>query len=145
MLLCNINFYKSIPNKFDSCINFINNFKINPLPPGRYDLNGDGFVNVCEYETTDEENCIKEAHKKYIDVHYMVSGAELAKQAFIDEVAVNFYKEDDDYVAVTGNFNRSFVLKEGDVFIAYPEDAHLTRISVASAEKVKKLIFKIPV
>lgn len=145
MLLCNINFPENIPERFALCVEFIKKFNNSPLPAGRYDLSGGSYVNVCEYQTTEEKNCVKEAHRKYIDIHYVALGTELAKQAFINSVTEEFYKEDDDYVAVLGSFNNTFVLKTGDIFIAYPEDAHLTRANAGGLSAVKKLIFKVPV
>ena len=144
MLLLNIKYRESLPEKFTCCIDFINRYNKTPVTDGRYELADGGYVNVCEYQTADEDKCVKEAHRKYIDVHYMAEGSEIAKQAFIDEVTTEFYDEDADYVAVSGVFDNSFVLKEGDIFIAYPEDAHLTRVVCNGPASVKKLIFKIP-
>lgn len=145
MLLCNIRFCENLPEEYDVCIDFIKKTHVKSISVGRYELSDGGYVNVCEYQTADEDKCVKEAHRKYIDVHYMASGTEIAKQAFIGEITTEFYNEDEDYVAVSGDFNNSFVLKEGDIFIAYPEDAHLTRVAYGEPATVKKLIFKIPV
>ena len=145
MILCNIGFCKNLPEEYKVCIDFINKTDVKSISAGRYDLPGGGYVNVCEYQTAAEDKCVKEAHRKYIDVHYMAAGTEIAKQALLNNVTTEYYNEDEDYVAVSGAFNNSFVLKEGDIFIAYPEDAHLTRISIDESAPVKKFIFKIPV
>ncbi|MBO7519197.1 MAG: YhcH/YjgK/YiaL family protein [Clostridia bacterium] len=145
MLLCNIRFCENLPEEYKVCIDFIKKSDVRSISAGRYDLPGGGYVNVCEYQTAAEDKCVKEAHRKYIDVHYMVAGTEIAKQAFLNDITTAYYKEDEDFVAVSGVFYNSFLLKEGDIFIAYPEDAHLTRVAYGEPATVKKLIFKIPV
>lgn len=145
LLLYRLIINQNIPNDFLPCIEFIEKYKNRALTPGTYEMPGGGYANVCEYETDADSKCTKEAHRKYIDVHYMTSGKELARQAFIDDVNLDFYDEERDYAAVSGELPNVFVLKEGDMLVAYPEDAHQTRMMVSKPEKVKKIIFKIPI
>ena len=48
------------------------------LPAGKYPIDGDNiFALVSEYKTKSEAEGKLEAHRKYIDVQYVISGEEL--------------------------------------------------------------------
>ena len=61
-----------------------------------------------------------EAHKKFIDIHYIVSGAETFGYSNIDRLkSVKEYDEANDYELLDGN--KDFVtLKSGDFCIVFP-------------------------
>ena len=58
------------------CAEFIERFEAEKLPDGAYEIDGERvFANVQTYRTKQQdENSRFEAHKKYIDVQYVVSG-----------------------------------------------------------------------
>ena len=66
-------------------------------PLGTYKIDGDSvFAIVMEYTTKPQPSCIQEAHYKYIDVHYIISGAEgvgITKLTNQTPVEVNIEKD----------------------------------------------------
>ena len=53
-----------------------NNLKL--LENGGYDISGDDiYVNIQDYNTKPKENGLWEAHRKYIDIQFMIEGSEL--------------------------------------------------------------------
>ena len=74
----NRNYYSSLNNKFSKAFDFIENNQLMNLQTGRIDIDGDNlFVLVNEYDTKENELNVLEAHRKYIDLHYIIEGTEV--------------------------------------------------------------------
>lgn len=90
------------------------------------------------------ENKVYEAHRKFIDIHFIVSGEE--EFAWSDINALTVTKEYDssaDYLLLDGNVN-NFLMKEGMFCICFPEDAHIPGYSVKS-DKAKRAMVKVEI
>ncbi|MCR4719916.1 MAG: YhcH/YjgK/YiaL family protein [Firmicutes bacterium] len=106
-------------------------------------------VNFSEPITADEDSMGKkklfEAHRKYIDLHYIIDGTEKFGYANINTLKpVTEYNEKDDYILLSGEASR-ITLNKGDFVIAFPEDAHIPALKYKNSEKVKRAVVKIPV
>ena len=114
---------------------------------GRHDIDGENlFVNIVEYETTAPENRFWEAHREYLDLHFMLRGPEQIDVNFIQNLRQEEYVPKDDFLPLFGDPNSSVVLNEGDFLLAYPADAHRTAVAVDGKPAViKKAIFKIKI
>ena len=111
---------------------------------GSYEIDGDNvFVNIVEYETTTPENRVWEAHRRYLDLHMMLKGAEEMDVNFVDNMVQKEFAEKDDLLFLEGEKNSHVILSAGDFLICYPEDGHKTAIQVNGPEQVKKAVFKI--
>ena len=53
-------------------------------------------------------------------------------------------EEEKDLVIYSGNVLFNVLLKEGDVLILYPNDVHMPGLKVKESNKIKKLVFKVP-
>lgn len=105
----------------------------------------DFFVNVIEYQTTDEANRIWEAHKDYLDIHVVVAGAEGIYHSFIDNMQVGDYHKNEDYLEITGNKENVIQLSPDQLLVLYPEDTHKTGVKVDKETLVKKGVFKVKI
>ena len=105
----------------------------------------DFFVNVIEYQTTDEANRIWEAHKDYLDIHVVVTGVEVIYHSFIDNMQVGDYHKNDDYLEITGNKENVIQLSPNQLLVLYPEDTHKTGVKVDKETFVKKGVFKVKI
>lgn len=86
-----------------------------------------------------------EAHRKYIDIHYCISGSEGIGYADVKRLTpITEYNETDDYVLLSGEYQR-VILQEGDLCICFPEDAHIPLLKGATDGKVLKAVAKIKV
>lgn len=112
---------------------------------GRHDIDGDDlFVNIVEYETTTPEARFWEAHRQYLDLHFMLRGPEQIDVGFIDDMEQKDYVEQDDFLPLEGDPSARCVLKNaGDFLLCYPADAHRTAVAVDGPAVIKKAIFKI--
>ena len=113
---------------------------------GRHDIDGDNlFVNIVEYETTTPENRFWEAHRDYLDLHFMLRGPEQIDVNFIQNMEQKEYVPQDDFRPLFGDPNSSVILNKGDFLLAYPADAHRTAVAVDGPAVIKKAIFKIKI
>ena len=115
------------------------------LKPGRYELEGGEYANVMEYVTKEPGEYALEAHRKYVDLQYIVEGSEVAH---IGDINLNTLKTPYDEKIEAAFYNheseRELVLHAGDFVLLYPEDGHCVRSEVVGS-KVKKVVLKIPV
>lgn len=97
------------------------------LEGGRHDIDGDAvFANVQELVTVRAGEKDYEAHRRYADIHYVISGTELVGVAPVGEcVAVGEFSEGDDFGLYVPGPRESWVtLLPGDLVITPPCDAH---------------------
>ena len=133
-----------LPSALQTCLSYMEQNDLPSYENGRHDIDGDSvYVNVMEYETTQPENRVWEAHKKYLDVHVVLSGEEQLDLNFVRNMAQKEYVPADDFLPLDGDKNTSVILRPGDFLICWPEDAHRTAIAVNGATAVKKAVFKV--
>lgn len=142
----NIDEFNFLPQKILKCFEYINNHDLATYEKGKYEIYGEQlFVNISEYETTNAENRFWEAHKKYLDLHFILDGTEQIDINFIDNMEQKDFVEEKDFLPLEGKSNGCVILNKGDFLICYPKDAHRTAIKVNEPSNVKKAIFKIKI
>jgi len=140
---------RSSLSDFELIINEVNDFvtknNMDLLKNGRHEIDGDKlYVNILEYDTKPEEQCLWEAHRKYYDLHYIISGEEIIKIGRISSSKVESYTEDLDYVALTSDAESIITCHPGDFLFLDCEDAHLTGAMInGKTSHIKKAVFKI--
>ena len=110
-------------------------------------LDENSFVLEQAYITKDKKDCLFESHKKYIDIQYMFEGDEIMEVENVNNLLIETpYKEDLDYAKYAQCSNSSSLLiKENELAIFYPDDAHMPCIKVDENKKIIKAVFKIAV
>lgn len=148
MIFDKIENLKNYPQISQAIKVFMGNAEEN-LPVGRVYLTSDKtcWANVDEYVTKQYNDCKFEAHKKYIDIQFMISGEEKIETAFTDELAVSEpYDTERDVMFLKDTENKLVLpMKKGYFALFYPTDAHKPQVAFSKPEKVKKVVVKIPV
>ncbi len=103
------------------------------------------FVLEQAYITKNKENCFFESHKKYIDIQYMFKGDEIMEVENVNNLEVTTpYKEDLDYAKYAQSKDSSILkIRENELAIFYPNDAHMPCIKIGENKKIIKAVFKI--
>ncbi|MFR1641032.1 MAG: YhcH/YjgK/YiaL family protein [Eggerthellaceae bacterium] len=111
--------------RFQKAYAFLNRDDLGSLPLGRVDIDGDAvFANVQEYDTVPAEEKQLEAHRRYYDVQFVVSGEEVQHAPLEGLAKVQPFDEDADFgLYCTPERPSSIVLRAGDVAVLAPEDA----------------------
>ena len=144
----NIKDYTSINVNFKTAFNYLKNTDLNLLKVGKYEIDGENiYVMVQEYMTQSAEERRFEAHEKYIDIQYIISGKEIIgyfpKETLeiiedkLLERDIVFYKNVPNYTEVK--------LNSGDYAIFFPEDAHKPCCESYGSSLVKKIVVKVKV
>ena len=97
------------------------------LESGRHEICGDEvFANVQEIVTVPAGEKDYEAHRRYADIHYVISGTELIGVAPVEECAStgDFSEADDFGLFVPGARESWVVVRPGEFVVTPPCDAH---------------------
>ncbi|MDD7305059.1 MAG: YhcH/YjgK/YiaL family protein [Peptoniphilaceae bacterium] len=142
----NLKEYDFLEDSIKECFAYSKNNDLLSYKKGSHEIDGDRlFVNIVEYETCDKDQRFWEAHKKYLDIHFMLDGEERIDLNFLNNMQEEDYVEEEDFLPSQGKSNSSVILRKGDFLICYPNDCHKTAIKVKESEKIKKAIFKVKI
>jgi YhcH/YjgK/YiaL family protein len=116
------------------------------LAPGRYDIDGDRvFALVQRYDTKPHDQGVWEAHRRYIDVQFMVAGHERMGYAPLTSLTVTHpYAPDTDCEVLTGNGD-VITAAPGTLVIFFPQDAHMPCLACGHPQPVAKVVVKVAV
>lgn len=144
----NSELYKNLSPLIKKGFDYIKQTDFSKMELGKYLIEGDAlFALFQEYETKDINDCKLEAHKKYIDIQFILSGRELiGVTPLTDQLPSKEYNADDDY-ALYDNISSSMIkLESGDFAIFFPTDLHMPCLKIDNrSEKVKKVVIKVKV
>jgi biofilm protein TabA len=137
--------YAAVDTGIAAALNFLQTTDLEKAAEGRHDIDGDAvYALVMDYSTKPESEGVWEAHRRYIDVQYVVSGVERMGFNNLDALAAGPYNEDDDYLLLKGSGD--FVLMPAGTFmILWPQDAHIPSIAVDQPAPVRKIVIKVQV
>ena len=113
---------------------------------GKYVVDDDIFYMVQEYETKFPQQARYEAHRKYVDIQYIVKGVERMEFADAPKLKVEeaYNPETDVEFLQEPKVIDACIVEAGDYRIFYPEDAHRPGLCVdGTPSKVKKILAKI--
>ncbi|MEW6751963.1 MAG: YhcH/YjgK/YiaL family protein [Candidatus Latescibacterota bacterium] len=113
------------------------------VAPGRREIAGEQiFALVQEYDSKRPEQGIWEAHRRYLDVQYVIAGAERMGYAPVSSLRTVEENPEKDFVKLEGE--GSFVLlPAGSFAILMPQDAHMPGMAVDQPQRVKKVVVKV--
>ncbi|ACF14182.1 conserved hypothetical protein [Chloroherpeton thalassium ATCC 35110] len=113
----------------------------------KYDLMGDDlFAQVVGYQTRTKETAVLEAHRKYVDVHVLISGRERLEVISTDGLEVDkAYDESKDAELYKHTPGHTLIdLYPGNFALFFPHDAHMPSLTMGEhPESVKKVVIKI--
>lgn len=137
--------YHRLSENLAVALNFISNTDLQKLQVGEHQIEGDNiFYIVDEYKTKPSAEMKLEAHRKYIDIHVVISGSEHIGHEFLsDQKVVKNYDETNDYALYDGSAT-FFKLMPGSFAIFYPNDLHMPGVGDLKTN-VKKLVMKVSV
>lgn len=119
-------------------------------PDGRVEVDGTAvYALVQSYQTRAEtDRPTFEAHRKYVDVQYVVSGKETLGWAPLDLVTVSapYDEEKDALLGFVPVEERTFLrFTSGQAIVLFPTDAHAPGLAAGRPEAVKKVVVKIAI
>ena len=146
-LLKNAHLYYSLGARFKTAFEYLQKTDFTKLEKGKYEIDGENiFAIVNEYDTIDASTEQMESHKKYIDIQYIVYGAErIGHELLQQQVPSKAYDEEKDFM-LFGEAPAFFsVLEQGMFAIFFPHDLHMPNLKIDGPQPVKKVVMKVAV
>jgi YhcH/YjgK/YiaL family protein len=144
--LKNANQYFTLGEKIAKAFQYLSQTDFTKVEPGKYEIDGDNvFALVQTYNTKPFSVGKWEAHKKYIDIQYIVSGKE--KMGFTETskvIILEEYNEEKDCAIYKGEGN-FLIAEEGHFAIFFPSDVHMPSMAINIPKEVKKVVVKVRV
>ncbi len=145
----NMKQYKGINSGIDKILEIYKQYTAENFVAGRVDIEGDTlYLNFAKYETTSPKEAKFEAHRKYIDVMYMVEGCETIYVKNVNKLSNITDEYNPEIDALFADFEEdttSVRLEKGDVVILFPQDAHIPACIADNPCSIKKIIGKVRV
>ncbi len=136
--------YVSLHPRFREAFDFLARTDLDALPNGRTTLDGDRlFALVQNYETQPIHAGKLEAHQKYIDIQYVVSGEEFVGYAPLGGQTVATPHDPAKDIAFYDGEAWFTLLRKGMFAIFFPQDAHLPGRHTDTPRTVRKIVLKI--
>lgn len=129
-------------------LDFLRQSRGQALADGRVEIDGQRLYALFQsYETRSGEPNF-EAHRKYLDIQYVVAGEEVIGWASIDRMAVDVpYDEAKDVCLghVAPGEMTPVRLSAGQLAVLYPTDAHAPKLAAGAPTAVKKIVVKVAI
>lgn len=131
---------------FKSVFDYIKQNDLSKVPTGRITLDADNiFINIDDAELRTQSEQVLEIHRQYIDIHIPLSGEEIVGWTPLDDLEVPSNEPFDvkrDFALYAQKASTYFIVKPGQFYIMFPEDAHAPIIGKGT---LRKLIAKVRV
>lgn len=143
-VLKNADLYREVNNKFNKAFNFLRSMDLLKLNPGKYEIEGTSIYAIVDnYFTRPKEEGVWEAHRRYIDIQFVVKNKEQIGYANLDQMQ-NYTEYDQKKDILFFKGTGSYFIIPADTFVIFtPQDVHMPGIVIEKPESVKKIVLKI--
>jgi biofilm protein TabA len=138
--------YFKNPDRWNKAFSFLKEKDLKTIEVKRHDIDGDNlYVLVSEYNTKNPEDAKYEAHRKYIDIQYVVTGKELIGIAPITakETVSQEYNGTKDIEYFSVKKGTMMQANPSKFFIFFPADAHMPNLKDGANSPVRKVVIKV--
>ena len=144
--LNNINTYQCLSPDIYEGLKFLQQASPD-LALGTYQINSRVKAIVSEYETKVENEVGYEAHRKNIDIQYLLKGEECVACLPLEKLKETVpYSEEKDAAFFTASIQPiEMTLGDGFFAIFFPQDGHMPQLSVDEPMMVKKVVVKVEI
>ena len=112
------------------------------LEDGRYEVDGDKLYFMIQSYETKPDNPTAEAHRRYADIQFVISGAEVIGVGALEEMTpVEAHPQRDLYL-YHGPVDR-ITLTPGKFAVLWPQDAHAAAIAAGVPALCHKCVVKV--
>ncbi len=114
--------------------------------PGRFEIDGDRmYAMLSEAPARALQSAAFEAHRNYIDIHYLLAGKELIGAASAKKLRVKTPYDSSKEVEMyeTPREYQRIVLQPGHFAVFYPGEAHMPNCDAGGGGNIRKVVVKI--
>ena len=131
--------YKNLHPLFEKAFSYLLNKDLNAISDGKHEIESDDlFAIISKPGNSSSDPIMLEAHKKYIDIHYIIEGSETFgwKEVTHCKNQEGIFDIEKDYILYNDQMFTSIILQKNNFVIVYPEDAHSPGINTNNLHKV---------
>ena len=139
-------YYFKNRERWEKAFTFLKENDLSMLEVKRHDIDGDNlYASVSEYVTKNEEDAKFEAHRKYIDIQYVINGSEQMSITPLSNKKEELvpYDPAKDVEFMTVNTTSSFEATPDRFFIFFPSDIHRPSVKIDTNKNVRKVVVKV--
>lgn len=137
--------YYQQKERWDKAFEFLKNGDLTGLEAGTHEIDGkDVYVIISQYNSKNHEDAKLESHKKYTDIHYVVSGTEyIGVQDLSASTLTTPYNEERDIAFYHPGKIAHILAAPGTFSICFPDNVHSPGMKVEDSVPVKKAVIKV--
>jgi biofilm protein TabA len=137
--------YQALGPRFVRAFEYAKATDFTSMAEGTYPLGPDGLRALVQRYTTKPASELRwEAHRKNIDLQFVLTGEEHVGLAPIGRLVAEPYDAEKDIMWLSGEGDR-VTLRPGEFVLLWPEDAHMPAMAIATPMPVLKVVIKIGV
>jgi YhcH/YjgK/YiaL family protein len=133
--------------RWDKALEWLSQTDLKDIAPGKYHIDGDDvYASVAESPTKDQDEVKWEAHRKYADIQYVISGKEKMGVAPVSAaIPTGDFDEQKDlgFFTVPEEHCTYYTATSAQFFIFFPDDAHRPGIRITGCDRNKKVVVKV--
>lgn len=144
----NAKLYSSISPRIAKALQILASKDIGKAPEGKNEVDGANlFYLVQKYTTKPRNEGQMEAHKKYIDIQFVMDATE---SIFVEDisackVAIPYDEKNEAAMYDVPKKYSEVYLTKGTFCILFPQDGHLPCRTAVNESKVHKIVFKVAI
>lgn len=145
-LLANAHQYEALGPRIRQAFDFLRRADLAALTPGIHEIDGRAlYVNVQAFTTRPLAEGRWEAHRRYLDLHYVIEGRERIGYAPAGSLTLGVYDAERDFMPLTGEAGAFVPVTSGSFLLLWPDEAHMPGLAVDQPAPVRKVVVKIAV
>ena len=142
--------YQGMGRRIAAGLRFLAKHDCRTLDPGRHTIDGDAVYALAqEYQAKPRAEGIWEAHRRYIDIQYIVSGSEIMGYAPISVLTVqqpyDAAKDCGLFGGPAAGLGEFFRMPAGFFAIFAPADGHMPGLADGAPAVVRKVVVKVKI
>lgn len=137
--------YRKLSGNLAKALDYLTGTELETVEAGCVEIDGERVFALFQSYETKPENDRPEAHRKYIDIQYLIEGEELigvAPLALMERVAEAAPERD---IWFYEGETAKLPLGSGRFAILFPQDAHAPCIAAGECRPVRKVVVKVAV
>ena len=137
--------YNSVHRNFEAVFEYLKNIPADARTGSFVPEPDNVWGGISVYAETNTGKKMYEAHRNFMDIHYVLSGEATFGYCTVDRLkTTQAYDEKADYELLEGDIH-AISMKPGDFCIVFPQDAHIPVVEKVGEEDLVRVVVKIRV
>ena len=137
--------YRKLSGNLAKALDYLTGTELETVEAGRVEIDGDKVYALFQRYETKPVNDSPEAHKKYIDLQYLIDGEEFIGVAPLSTMKKEVEARPDGDIYFYEGETVKLPIGSGRFMVLFPEDAHAPCIAAGDSKPVHKVVIKIAV